>query len=89
MIYSPTPQEQGPGVEDSLAGEVSVGIRSQSIDFTRIYLVGIPKERSEQSKVHNQCALFKCTAGVRPMAISSGIMMGLAAAWSTAKTAIL
>lgn len=34
-------------------------------------------------------ALFKCTAGVRPMMISSSIMMGLAATWSTAKTALL
>lgn len=34
-------------------------------------------------------ALFKCTAGVRPMAISSGIMMALAAGWSTAKTSLL
>lgn len=33
-------------------------------------------------------ALFKCTAGVRPMAISSGIMMGLAATWSASKTAL-
>lgn len=34
-------------------------------------------------------ALFKCTAGVRPMAISSGIMMTLAATWSAAKTSLL
>ncbi|CAO1637281.1 unnamed protein product [Sympodiomycopsis kandeliae] len=34
-------------------------------------------------------ALFKCTAGVRPMAISSGIMMAAAAGWTTAKQALL
>lgn len=34
-------------------------------------------------------ALFKCTAGVRPMAISSGIMMALAATWTTAKQALV
>ncbi|UZJ51339.1 hypothetical protein CBS101457_000659 [Exobasidium rhododendri] len=34
-------------------------------------------------------ALFKATAGVRPMAISSGIMMALAATWTTAKKQLL
>ncbi|EST08746.1 Mitochondrial inner membrane translocase subunit Tim17/Tim22/Tim23/peroxisomal protein PMP24 [Kalmanozyma brasiliensis GHG001] len=34
-------------------------------------------------------AMFKCTAGVRPMAIASGIMMAAAATWTTAKSAIL
>lgn len=34
-------------------------------------------------------ALFKCTAGVRPMAISSGIMMAAAASWTAAKQALL
>ncbi|ETS60133.1 hypothetical protein PaG_05668 [Moesziomyces aphidis] len=34
-------------------------------------------------------ALFKCTAGVRPMAVASGIMMAAAATWTTAKQALL
>lgn len=34
-------------------------------------------------------ALFKCTAGVRPMAISTGIMMAAAASWTAAKQALL
>lgn len=34
-------------------------------------------------------ALFKCTAGTRPMIISSSIMMAAAATWTTAKQALL
>ncbi|TKY88816.1 hypothetical protein EX895_002057 [Sporisorium graminicola] len=34
-------------------------------------------------------ALFKCTAGVRPMAVASAIMMGAAATWTTAKQSLL
>lgn len=34
-------------------------------------------------------ALFKCTAGVRPMAVASGIMMAAAAGWTTAKQALI
>lgn len=34
-------------------------------------------------------ALFKCTAGVRPMAMASVIMMGAAATWTTAKQSLL
>ncbi|CBQ68913.1 probable MAS6-mitochondrial inner membrane import translocase subunit [Sporisorium reilianum SRZ2] len=34
-------------------------------------------------------AMFKCTAGVRPMAVASAIMMGAAATWTTAKQSLL
>lgn len=34
-------------------------------------------------------ALFKATAGVRPMAVASGIMMAAAASWTAAKQALL
>ncbi|KAJ9474862.1 Mitochondrial import inner membrane translocase subunit TIM23 [Pseudozyma hubeiensis] len=34
-------------------------------------------------------ALFKCTAGVRPMAVASTIMMGAAATWTMAKQSLL
>lgn len=34
-------------------------------------------------------ALFKCTAGVRPMAVASTIMMGAAATWTFAKQSLL
>ncbi|KAN0062482.1 Mitochondrial import inner membrane translocase subunit tim23 [Thecaphora frezii] len=34
-------------------------------------------------------ALFKCTAGVRPMATASAIMMAAAAGWTTAKQALI
>ncbi|PWN28935.1 Tim17-domain-containing protein [Jaminaea rosea] len=34
-------------------------------------------------------AMFKATAGVRPMAVASGIMMGAAASWTAAKQALL
>lgn len=34
-------------------------------------------------------ALFKCTAGTRPMLIASSIMMAAAATWTTAKQALL
>ncbi|KAJ1017723.1 hypothetical protein NDA16_005042 [Ustilago loliicola] len=34
-------------------------------------------------------ALFKCTAGARPMALASGIMMAAAATWTTAKQALI
>ncbi|PWN50728.1 Tim17-domain-containing protein [Violaceomyces palustris] len=34
-------------------------------------------------------AMFKCTAGPRPMMIASGIMMAAAATWTTAKKALI